>query len=115
MERRLRYPAVLATLSFAALPALVRELVRTPLQYSKGSLDVYFGPAALVGHTETLGAYALSLIDLFDAWILGLLIVGLADVAQISRSRAAMLVLPLWLVLALLKLGIKATPLGAVL
>jgi len=113
LERRTRFPAVLATLSYAALPAGLRAILRTPLQYAKGSLDVYFSPAAAVGHTRSLGAYALSMFDLFDLWVLALLIVGLAQVGGVSRGRAAGLVLPLWLALVLLRLGLRATPFGA--
>lgn len=110
---QVRFPAVLGALSLAAMPAGLREIVQAPLQYAKGSLDVYFGPAALVGHTRTIGAQALGLLDVFDLWVLALLVVGLAEVGQVSRPRAAALVLPLWLVLALLRLGLKASPFGA--
>jgi hypothetical protein len=113
LERNTRFPVVLATLSFAALPAGLREILRTPLQHAKGSLDVYFGPAALVGHTRSVGAYALSLLDLFDLWVLALLTVGLAEVTGAPRGRVAGLVVPLWLVSVLLRLGLKATPFGA--
>ena len=113
LASRVGFSAVLGALSLAALPAGLREIVRTPLQYAKGSLDVYFGPAALAGHTRTPGAQALGLLDFFDLWVLALLIVGLAEVGQVSRGRAAALVLPLWLALALLRFGLKASPLGA--
>ena len=108
-----RFPAVLGVVSLAALPAALREIVRTPLQHAKGSLDVYFGPAAFVGHTRTTGAQALAMLDLFDIWILVLLVMGLAEVGHVPRARAATLVLPLWFVLVLVHLGLKASPLGA--
>jgi hypothetical protein len=113
LGRSVRFPTVLAVLSYSALPAALREIIRTPLQYAKGSLDVYFGPAAWVGHTRTLGAYALGMLDLFDLWVLVLLTVGLAEVGGVSRGRAAALVVPLWLVFVLLRLGIKASPFGS--
>ncbi len=112
MEGRAGYPAVLAAMSYSALPAALREIIRTPLQMAKGSLDVTFSPAVLTG-TETVGGYALSLLDLFDLWILWLLILGLARVGPISTKRAAALVLPLWLIYSLVKIGIKASPFGA--
>ncbi len=112
LERRVRFAAVLATLSYAALPAGLRAILRTPLQYAKGSLDVYFSPAALVGHTRSFGAYALNMLDFFDLWVLWLLTVGLAEVGGVSRGRAAGLVVPLWLALVLLRLGLRATPFG---
>ena len=77
-----------------------------------GHLDIYFGPAALTG-TQNLGGYALGMLDFFDIWILGLTTVGLAATAGISRARAAGLVFPLWFVVCLAKLGIKASPFGA--
>lgn len=112
MEGRAGYPAVLAAMSYSALPAALREILRTPLQMAKGSLDVTFSPALLTG-TDTVGGYALSLLDVFDLWILWLLILGLAQVGPISTKRAAALVLPLWLIFSLVKIGIKASPFGA--
>lgn len=113
MAGRARYSEVLAALSFASLPAALREIVRTPLQMSKGDLDVSFGPAMLTG-TDTVSGYALGLIDLFDLWILYLLVIGLAEVGPLSRGRAATLVVPLWIVFSLFKLGMRASPFGSV-
>ncbi len=112
MDSRAGYPAVLAVLAYSALPAAVRELARTPLQKAKGSLEVTFSPAVLAG-TDGVGRYALAQLDLFDLWILALLIMGLARVGMISTARAAALVLPLWLVFTLVKIGLKASPFGA--
>ncbi len=112
MEARTRYAGVLAAVAYSSLPAALREIVRTPLRLSKGDLEVFFSPAVLTG-TQSVGGYALDLLDLFDLWILALLIVGLATVTGISRGRAAGLVLPLWGILSLLKIGLKASPLGA--
>ncbi len=113
MAGNARYVAVLAALSFASLPAALREIIRTPLQLSKGDLDVAFGPAMLTG-TGSVGGYALGLIDLFDLWILYLLVIGLAEVGPISRGRAATLVIPLWIVFSLFKIGMRASPFGSV-
>lgn len=112
MEGGARFATVLNVVAFSSVPAALREIIRTPLMLSEGSLDIYFSPAALTG-TSTLSGYTLSLIDLFDLWILALLILGLASIGNISRGRAAGLVIPLWIVFCLLKIGIKATPFGA--
>jgi hypothetical protein len=112
MEARARYTGVLGAVAFASVPAGLREIVRTPLQLARGSLDVYFSPAVLTG-TKGLGGFALNIFDLFDLWILGLLVIALALVTGTTRARSAGLVLPLWGVYSLLKFGLKASPLGA--
>lgn len=111
MEGRARYLSVVSVLAFTGLPAAIREIVRAPLQLAKGGLDVYFSPAILTG-TESVAGYALNQLDLFDVWILALLIPALAEVGNISRGRAAGLVLPLWAIFTLLKIGYAATPFG---
>jgi hypothetical protein len=112
MEARARFTGVLGAVAFASVPAALREIVRAPLQLARGSLDVYFSPAVLTG-TKGLGGFALNTFDLFDLWILALLVVGLAQVTGTTRARSAGLVLPLWAVYSLLKVGLKASPLGA--
>jgi hypothetical protein len=112
METRTRFAPVLAAVSYAALPAALREILRTPLRAVKGSLDVFFSPAALTGR-DTVGGFALDLLDLFDVWVLALLIVGLAAISGIPRGRSAALVLPLWAVYSLLKLALRVSPFGA--
>ena len=112
MEARTTFAPMLAVMSYGSLPAGLREIVRAPLQLAKGSLDVYFSPAALTG-TEGLGGFALNLLDLFDLWILALVILGVSSVTGMSRGRAAGLVLPLWGFYSLAKFGLKASPLGS--
>lgn len=109
MEGQARFLAVVNVMAFSAAPAGLREILRAPLQLSKGDLGVHFSPAALTG-TESVGGYALDTIDLFDAWILVLLVIGIARVGGLSRNRAAGLVLPLWAVYTLLKIAYRASP-----
>jgi hypothetical protein len=111
MEGRAGFAALMNAVTFAAIPAGIREIIRLPLQLAKGSLDVYFSPAVLTG-TDSVGGYALNQLDLFDLWVLALLIPAVATVGGISPRRAAGLVLPLWAVHTLLKIGYKATPFG---
>lgn len=112
MEARTTFAPLLGVMAYGSLPAGVRELVRAPLQLAKGSLDVYFSPAVLTG-TQGLGGFALNLLDLFDIWILVLVILGVSTVTGMTRGRAAGLVLPLWGFYSLIKLGLKASPLGS--
>ena len=112
MEARTTFAPMLAVMAYGSLPAGVREIVRAPLQLAKGSLDVYFSPAALTG-TQGMGGFALNLLDLFDIWILALVILGVSTVTGMSRGRAAGLVLPLWGFYSLAKIGLKASPLGS--
>ncbi len=116
MEGKARFVAVLGALGWASVPAGIRILIRTPFCALQGSLDIYFGPAALPGvDPDTVGGYALTLLDVFDIWILALLITGISSVGGLSRGRAAGLVLPLWLVYSLARIGMKSSPFGAAL
>ena len=112
MRARTRFGTVLSVVAFSSLPAGVREILRTPLRLAQGTLDVYFSPAILTGR-EGLAGYALDFFDLFDIWILSLLVIGLAATTGMSYQRAAALALPLWVVHSLMKLGLRASPLGA--
>jgi hypothetical protein len=114
LETRARYATVLGVVGLASVPAGLREILRVPLQALNGTLDVYFSPAVLTG-TRGVGGFALNFLDVFDLWILALLILGLSVATGIPRGRAAMLVLPLWGIYCLLKLGQKISPLGAAL
>ncbi|MBD3235172.1 MAG: hypothetical protein GF330_00520 [Candidatus Eisenbacteria bacterium] len=111
MEGRARYLAVVSVLAHSAVPAGIRELVRAPLQRLTQTTEIEFSPAIWTG-TDTLGGYALAQLDLFDIWILAVLVGTLAAVGGIGRARAAGLVLPLWAVYTLLKLAYRATPFG---
>lgn len=114
MDGQVRMTGMLGAVAFAAAPAGLRELLRAPLQAAAGTLEIHFGPAALTG-TATPGGYALGLLDLFDLWIVGLLVVGVGRVAHLSPARALGLVLPLWILYGLMKLAVKASPLGSAL
>jgi Yip1 domain len=111
MEGQIRYWSMISLISFTSLPAMIRELVRVPLQMSKNSLDVFFSPAVLTGTDSTAG-FALNVLDVFDLWILYLLITGMASVSGITRGRAAGLVIPLWAILCLGMIGIKMSRFG---
>jgi hypothetical protein len=112
MEGRASFSAILGALAYSAVPAGIREIIRTPLQLAEGTLDIHFGPAALTG-THSVSGYALGLLDFFDLWIVVLLIIGIATVGPISRGRAAGLVLPLWILFSAAKIALKASPFGA--
>jgi hypothetical protein len=111
MEGQARFLAVVSVLAYSAIPAGIRALLRGLLQLARGSLDVHFSPAILTG-TESVGGFALDQLDLFDLWILALLIPALAAIGSVTRGRAAGLVLPLWGVYSLLKIAFRASPFG---
>ncbi|MCK4414517.1 MAG: YIP1 family protein [Candidatus Eisenbacteria sp.] len=112
LEVRVRFGTMLGIVGFASLPAALRELLRLPLALATDRLTVTFSPAAFTGG-DSFGSHALGLLDIFDLWILGLLMVGLMRVANVTLGKAALLVLPLWGVYSLMKLGLRASPFGA--
>jgi hypothetical protein len=113
-EARSRLTTMLGIVGFASLPAALRELLQIPWALARGDLTVSFSPALLIAE-DSLGRYALGLLDLFDLWILALLMTALVQLTSLTAARAALLVLPLWLVYALMRLGLRASPFGGAL
>lgn len=63
----------------------------------------------LVDQKENMVAFAfLSSIDLFTLWTLVLLIIGFAYVARVSRAVSSAIVLSLWAILVVIKVGLAA-------
>ncbi len=111
MGGQISYRTMLSLLSFSVVPAGIRSLLLIPLQSSQNTLDIFFSPAIFTG-TDSLIGFTLSLLDVFDVWILWLLVIGISTAANISRGRALSLVVPLWLLVCIFLIRFKATPLG---
>ena len=77
-------------------PKAVEMLLFTGLAKLRGSIEISFGPAALVS-TDGLLRQLLSVLDLFDLWMLGIHFVGLSVLLSMSKRQARTAVLVLWI------------------
>ncbi len=96
---------VLAVASWAFLPGYVKSILAVPAILRQQALDpraldrlLPTSPAAFFPDGATgVHVRLLSALDLFVLWSLVLMILGMAQVAGVSRARAAAVVLVLWL------------------
>jgi hypothetical protein len=101
---------------YSWMPYVILTIVTAIVVVAKGSFDpmaaatlVKSNPAFLVNMKEQFVLYTLlSMIDVFTIWMLALLIIGFAAVSKFSKAKSAAIVIPLWLVLAVIRLGFAA-------
>ncbi len=107
-----RLEATLAVTMWATLPLTVRNLVQTAFTLIQQKPLLHGGLAFVVASGDWLAdsrsiVYALlSSIDLFVLWQLALTIVGVAASTKLSRGKATVLVLVVWIV----GLGLRMVP-----
>lgn len=114
----LGYKASLATTLHGLLPNAISAVLLIPVILSRGELGITEVNAGTV-LASNAGAFApeetgkgmlalLSSIDVFSLWSLALLTIGFSVVAGVSRAKSASVVIGLWVVYILFKLGMAA-------
>ena len=106
---------------YAWTPLLLFSIIMTIVILARGTFDpmaaatiVKSNPAFLVDMKEQPVLFALlSALDVFTIWTVVLLIFGFAALSRLSRGMVAAIVLPLWIVFVLLRVGIAAISAGA--
>lgn len=101
---------------YSWMPYVILGIVMTIVVVVKGTFDpitaatlVKSNPAFLVDMKEQPVLYSLlSMLDVFTVWVLALLIIGFAAVSKFSKARTAAVVIPLWLVMVVIRLGFAA-------
>ena len=101
---------------YSWVPAMVAAIVGAIILLGRGTVSaeelqtmVMSNPGFLVDPKENpIGFAFLSSIDLFTIWTIVLLIFGFSYVARVSRTRATVIVVSLWVVLILCKVGFAA-------
>jgi Yip1-like protein len=111
----LRYKTSLAVLVHAIVPYALLALLAIPVALARESITLeevqggrlvptnlaFFAPEDAGRRLVAL----LSSIDLFNVWVIALMIVGYAIAARVSKGAAAGVVIGLWVVLVLIKVG----------
>lgn len=103
-----------AVTTYAWLPLLLKGIIgtvlilnRTDVRMSELANLVKSNPAFLVDMKEQPAAFAfLSSIDVFNLFMVFLLIIGFSQLTRLSRGTSAAIVLSLWLVTVLVKTGL---------
>jgi hypothetical protein len=107
----------LSTTLYAYVPRMILGgIIATAVIVMRGSVDpsqmatvVKTNPAFLVDMKEQPLLFSLlSSFDLFVFWTLFLLTVGFSKVARVSKAKAAMIIVTLWLVTVVVKVGFAA-------
>ncbi|HEX7151804.1 MAG TPA: Yip1 family protein [Thermoanaerobaculia bacterium] len=99
---------------YAWVPQLLKSIIIVIIVYARGEMIRPDGmatilmshPGTLVDMAENPIAFAvLSSFELFNIWSIILFIIGMALVAKVSRTKAAVVVISLYLVVVLFKIG----------
>jgi hypothetical protein len=98
---------------YASMPSIIKSVITLIIILARGGIIPVQGIATLV--RSNLGFLAdykanpmafalLSSLDIFSIWFLVLLIIGFSYVARVSKAKAAVIVISLWIVTLLFKL-----------
>lgn len=101
---------------YSWMPYVILTIITTIVVVAKGTFDpitaatlVKSNPAFLVEMKEQPVLYSLlSMLDIFTFWVLALLVIGFSEVSKFSKAKSAAVVISLWLVLAVIRLGFAA-------
>lgn len=101
---------------YSMMPAVILSIVMTVVVLIKGTFNpityqtlVKSNPAFLVDmKTQPVLFSLLASLDVFTIWTIVLLIIGMAAASKFSRAKSAAIIIPLWLVYVVIKLGMAA-------
>ncbi len=102
---------------YAWVPMVIKSIVMGIVAFFQGTIDpataaatlVKSNPAFLFDIKEQPVLFSfVSSFDVFTIWTLFLVIIGFAALAKVSRTKAAVIVLSLWSIWIVIKLGLAA-------
>jgi hypothetical protein len=110
------YKQAFSTTLYAWIPLVLFGIIVSVVVMARGTFDpttaatlVKSNPAFLVDMKEQPILFSLlSNFDIFTIWTIFLLIVGFSTLSKTSRAKAATIVLSLWAVMIVVKLGFAA-------
>ncbi|MEA2416377.1 MAG: hypothetical protein QOI58_3034 [Thermoanaerobaculia bacterium] len=98
---------------YASMPTIIKSVVTLVIIVAKGGIIPAQALATLVRSnlgflvdykTNPVAFALLSSFDIFSVWFLALLIIGFSYVARVSKVKAAVTIISLWVLVLLLKL-----------
>lgn len=110
------FAQALSTSLYAWMPLLISGILMTIVIIARGSVDptqmatvVKSNPAFLVDMKEHAVLFSLlSSLDIFMIWTIVLLIIGFSTFTKSSKAKSAAIVISLWAVVILIKVGFAA-------
>jgi hypothetical protein len=97
--------------SLSWVPKGIESLLFTGLARARSSLEISFGPAALVSADGVLKRI-LQVFDVFDIWMIGIQIVGVGVLAGIGSRKSTTAVISLWVLWWLVAIAIAVVTRG---
>jgi hypothetical protein len=110
------YKQSLSATLYAWMPLLIFSIISTIVLVARGSVDpaamptiVKSNPAFLVDmKTNPVLFSLLSSFDIFTIWTIVLLVFGFSALSKFSKAKSAAIILTLWVVMLVVKLGFAA-------
>jgi hypothetical protein len=103
---RARFADLWAVAVLAFTPKTIESVLFTILARARSSIDISFGPAALIADQESLARKILGVFDVFDFWMIGIQMVGVGLVTNLPKGKARTAVLILWIAYWLITMAI---------
>jgi hypothetical protein len=105
-----------STVLYSWVPLIISGIVTGIVAMARGEIDptgmqtlVKSNPAFLVDMKDNPILFAaLSSLDIFTIWTIILLVIGFATLSRLSRAKSAAIIVSLWLVTVVVKLGFAA-------
>lgn len=110
-----RFIDALGVLSLTSLVYVIREAITIPLKLSQQTLSIFTGPAAFLEKSDGILFHIATMFDVFDLYRLFLVIIGLSVVGKVTTGRSAVVVLAFWGLFVIVQIGVRLSPLGAIL
>jgi hypothetical protein len=92
-----RFPDLWAMAILAFTPKAIESILFAVLARARSSIEISFGPAALVSDSSSILHRVLSVFDVFDVWVIAIQMVGVAAVTNLAPGKARTAVLVLWI------------------
>ncbi len=110
------YKQAFSVTLYSWIPLVLFGIILTVVVLARGSFDpsaaatlVKSNPAFLVDMKEQPVLFSfLSSLDLFTIWTIALLSIGFATISKTSKSKAAVIVVSLWIAMIFVKVGFAA-------
>jgi hypothetical protein len=114
------YKQAYSALVYAWVPMTIFGIILAIVGYARGTIDpitmqtvVKSNPGFLADPMQQRVLYAiLTSLDLFIIWTLALLTFGYSALSRLSRTKSAVIVVSLWLITVLVKVGFAAMQAG---
>lgn len=110
------YKQAFSVATYASYVSLIESILRTIVLMTRKSISPEALPTILRSNlaflvdfkTQPMAFALLSSLDIFTIWLVALLIIGFAAVSRLSKEKSAAIVISLWAVVIVIKLGFFA-------